>query len=232
MMTGTDAMGASAAQRRLTPFAGICLLPAVLLVGCLPELVPFTNQDRLIYSVDQLQLLQVYNSDEIVLFRDVTHSERAVEGNRRLMTIGGRVIEIVTIPARTPGIICRIDQDRIAVMFERSAYLLFNGPPNRDGIETGEPRIPDCAQSGREREHFRLVQELDSDRFCFAARPDRELGGVVRYGVAEAGDEGETYIASSASADACLLVERAAIDRLRTRTRVVRGIRPEDVLRP
>ena len=111
-------------------FAGVIFF----LASCSPKLSPFSQ--NLVrqngWTEDELQKIQYYLSDDIVLKRNFTRgSSEIVAGEIKM--VNGRQIEEVRIPEGTPGVVLfQPKKDRIAVSFENgkdSRYLMFGPNP-------------------------------------------------------------------------------------------------------
>lgn len=112
----------------------LALTALVLFGACSPRLTPFTQrlQDENNWSDDDLQRIQFYLSDDIVLFRDVTEGSSKIEGGK-IRQVKGRKVEEIIIPQGTPGVmVFSPKEDRFAVSFEASnddRYLMFGPNP-------------------------------------------------------------------------------------------------------
>lgn len=117
---------------------GFFVVVILFLASCSPKLSPFSQ--NLVrqngWTEDELQKIQYYLSDDIVLKRDFTRgSSEIVSGEIKM--VNGRQVEEVRIPEGTPGIVLfQPKKDRIAVSFESgkdSRYLMFGPNPKRRG---------------------------------------------------------------------------------------------------
>lgn len=116
---------------------GNALLLAILfLSACSPKLSPFSQRlvDQNRWSEDELQQIQFYLSDDIVLKRDFTRgSSEIVSGEIKM--VNGREVEQVRIVKGTPGVLLfQPKSNRMAVSFESgkdSRYLMFGPNPKR-----------------------------------------------------------------------------------------------------
>jgi len=107
----------------------------IVLSSCSPRLTPFTQ--RLYkengWSERDLQSIQFYLSDDIVLTRAMRDGESAIKDGK-VRVVDGRDIEEVRFPKGTPGVLMFIPKtNRFAISFEEggdSKYLMF-GPNQR-----------------------------------------------------------------------------------------------------
>ncbi len=110
------------------------------LSSCSQKLVPFTQQMRESYklSVEDLQSIQFYNSNSIVLKRGEETGMKETE-NGELTLKKEHYIEEIVIKEKTPCIVrSSIDGNTITVEFEdgTNRYLVFGSRKNRDGYYT------------------------------------------------------------------------------------------------
>lgn len=120
-------------------FIGNLLLVGLLfLSACSPKLSPFSQRliDQNGWSEDELQQIQFYLSDDIVLKRDFKRgSSKIVSGEIKM--VNGREVEEIRISKGTPGILLfQPKSNRMAVSFESgkdsdSRYLMFGPNPKR-----------------------------------------------------------------------------------------------------
>lgn len=115
----------------------ILCLAAVLLIGlssCSPRLTPFSQ--RLYaengWSERDLQSIQFYLSEDIVLTRQRKNGESSIKDGK-VKVVGGKEIEEIKFPKGTPGVLLFIPKEnRFAISFEEGGddkYLMFG--PNR-----------------------------------------------------------------------------------------------------
>ncbi len=118
---------------------GNLLVMAVLfLSACSPKLSPFSQRliDQNGWSEDELQQIQFYLSDDVVLKRDFTRGSSEIVGGEIKM-VNGRKVEEVKISKGTPGILLfQPKSNRMAVSFESgrdadTKYLMFGPNPKR-----------------------------------------------------------------------------------------------------
>ena len=112
------------------------LLALFFLIACSPKLSPVSQRlvDQNGWSEDELQQIQFYLSDDIVLKRDFTRgSSEIVSGEIKM--VNGREVEQVRIAKGTPGVLLfQPKSNRMAVSFESgrdSRYLMFGPNPKR-----------------------------------------------------------------------------------------------------
>jgi len=100
-----------------------------------PERIAFTQQLRAgwVFSDAEIRELQFYTHEEVVLERDLGGDSRSVV-HGRLVVREGHNVELVEIPAGTPGIATVVTPNAIAICFEGAcdATLTFQypAPPN------------------------------------------------------------------------------------------------------
>ncbi len=117
---------------KIVPFT--TLLLATLLASCGPTLRPFTEdlQASQKWSERELKKVQFYLSDNIVLRRQLSKGETAIEGGKILMEEGRRIEEVV-FAKDTPGVLMFMPKsNRMAVSFENGSdrFLMFGPNPN------------------------------------------------------------------------------------------------------
>jgi len=118
-------------------FRILCVLSLFSFVACSPSLTPFTERihNEFDFSEDDLQRIQFYLSDNIVLNRNLGGEEsRITEGKIRV--IDGREVEEIIFEKGTPGVLLfSPKRDRFAISFEaegNNKYLMF-GPNDSAG---------------------------------------------------------------------------------------------------
>ncbi|MEM6317914.1 MAG: hypothetical protein AAF960_09595 [Bacteroidota bacterium] len=117
-------------------FGSILVAGLFFFTSCSPKLSPFSQRliDQNGWSEDELQQIQFYLSDDIVLKRDFTRgSSEIVSGEIKM--VNGREVEQVRIAKGTPGILLfQPKSNRMAVSFESGSdkrYLMFGPNPKR-----------------------------------------------------------------------------------------------------
>lgn len=121
-------------------FPIIFLLGLLLFSSCGPTLRPFTRQvyEQGNFSTNDLERIQFYLSDDIVLRRELTGARSEVISGE-IKIVDGRKVEQVVIPKGTPGLLAFQSRgDQLAVSFEEGddRYLMFGPNPTVDGRYT------------------------------------------------------------------------------------------------
>ncbi len=113
----------------------VCLL---VFTSCGPTLSPFTQRllDEQGWSEADLEQIQFYLSEDIVLRRQVTEgSSEITRGEIRI--VDGREVEQIVFRRGTPGVYLFSPKDnRFAISFEKGGsgrYLIFGPNPKIDG---------------------------------------------------------------------------------------------------
>ncbi len=118
-----------------------CSLLAIIALGlssCSPNLSPFTENlyDDNAWSDSELQQIQFYVSEDVVLRREVSDGASTIESGKIKM-VNGRKVEEVVIRKGTPGVfLFKPKENRFAVSFESgndNAYLMFGPNPKARG---------------------------------------------------------------------------------------------------
>ena len=109
-------------------------LVLITAASCGPNLRPFTQNlyDQYQWSDNELERIQFYLSDDVVLTRQLTGgSSEIISGEIKI--IDGRKVEQVVIRRGTPGVLLfKPKQNRFAIGFESNAderYLIFGPNP-------------------------------------------------------------------------------------------------------
>ena len=108
-----------------------------LLSSCSSPLTYFTKDlyEEQNWTADDIELIQFYLSDNIVLTRSLGKNETKISEGK-IEIVNGRKIERVIIAANTPGVLVHMPaEDRFAISFEQAddnAFLMF-GPNARRG---------------------------------------------------------------------------------------------------
>ncbi len=116
-------------------FLAICTL--FILSSCSPRLTPFTEKlyNENGWTERDLEKIQFYLSDDIVLYRDVREGSSRIEDGK-IRQVDGRKVEEIVIEKGTPGVLVYNPQnDRFGVSFENGSderYLMF-GPNPKSG---------------------------------------------------------------------------------------------------
>ncbi len=113
-------------------------LVTIFLSSCSPRLTPFTQR---LYSENgwserDLQAIQFYLSDDIVLTRQVRDGESSIRDGK-VKVVAGKEIEELRFPKGTPGVLLfEPKNNRFAISFEEGGderYLMFGPNRNRGG---------------------------------------------------------------------------------------------------
>jgi hypothetical protein len=110
---------------------------SIITISSCSNLTPFTKSiyDRYDWSEDELQRIQFYLSDDIVLKRELgSGTKEIINGDVKI--IDGKEIEVVKIPKGTPGIMeYTRDRNKMAIRFEEGGdrYLMFGPNPKYGG---------------------------------------------------------------------------------------------------
>ena len=114
----------------------LLLVTIILSMTACSRLTYFTSDlyDRYNWSEDELQRIQFYLSDEIVLQRRLTKgTKEIIAGDVKI--VDGERVEIVKIPKGTPGVVEYMpDKKRMAIKFEEGEEnnLMFGPNPKMD----------------------------------------------------------------------------------------------------
>lgn len=113
------------------------LLFGLFLLASCSNLSPFTKSmyERYQWTEDELQRIQFYLSDPIVLRRELQGGTKEII-NGDVKIIDGKEVEVITIPKGTPGILeFSPDKKRMAIRFEEGGdrYLMFGPNPKYSG---------------------------------------------------------------------------------------------------
>ena len=110
---------------------------AILTLSSCKTLIPFSEDLKTDnnWNDDQIKQIQYYNSETIVLNRQLKSNETGIVSGKIKMVDGKQVEEII-IKKGTPGVISAIpDSERLAISFEigDDHYLTFGIDHNRGG---------------------------------------------------------------------------------------------------
>jgi len=109
-------------------------LIALALAACSPTLTPFTQRlyDQYDWTEPELQRIQFYVSDDIVLRRELTGGQSEIISGE-IKVVDGREVEEVIIRRNTPGVLLFTPKkNRFAISFESEGndrYLIFGPNP-------------------------------------------------------------------------------------------------------
>ncbi|MDN5214158.1 hypothetical protein QQ020_18925 [Fulvivirgaceae bacterium BMA12] len=115
----------------------VCLILLICAASCTPQLVPYTArvQGETGLGEAELKKVQFYNSDRIVLFREVgKNTTEIVSGEIKI--VDGKQIEEIVINPLTPGVLVNsADGKRFGISFEQGPdrYLVFGLNPRKAG---------------------------------------------------------------------------------------------------
>jgi hypothetical protein len=104
------------------------------LIACSPTLTPFSQKlyDDQKWSLEELQKIQFYLSDDIVLYRKVASGETTIN-NGKIKMVNGEKIEEVIFKKGIPGVLIFMPKaDRFAISFDSDTdpkYLIFGPNP-------------------------------------------------------------------------------------------------------
>lgn len=110
-----------------------------LLASCSKELRPFTSNilQEGKWSDTELQKIQFYLSDDIVIRRKLTDGSSEISSGGSIKVFKGEKVEEVRIPRGTPGVfLFRAKDDHFAIGFDASTdkrFLMFGANPKRQG---------------------------------------------------------------------------------------------------
>lgn len=110
------------------------IIVSVMASSC-ATLVPFSAALQKQYNLkeEDLNKIQFYNSDEILLYKDVSSSGRPTIEGGKIKVIDGREVEEISIKALTKGIVANSDSrtGKLGLSFEMNDnyYLSFGENP-------------------------------------------------------------------------------------------------------
>ena len=113
----------------------LLLVVAMLFFSSCATLVPFTTALQKQYNLkdEDLNKVQFYNSDDILLYKDVSSSGRPTIEGGKIKVIDGREVEEITIKGLTKGVVTSsdINNKKMGVSFEinDNYYLSFGENP-------------------------------------------------------------------------------------------------------
>jgi hypothetical protein len=119
-------------------FKIIAFLFLLVTVGCSRELRPFTANilQEGGWSDTDLQKIQFYLSDDIVIRRNLTEGSSEITSGT-IKIVKGRKVEEVRIKRGTPGtFLFRANKDNFAIGFDANSdkrFLMFGANPKRQG---------------------------------------------------------------------------------------------------
>ena len=115
----------------------VYLILLICVASCTPQLVPYTArvQGETGLGEPELKKVQFYNSDRIVLFREIgKNTTEIVSGEIKI--VDGKQIEQIVINPLTPGVMVNSsDGKKFGISFEQGPdrYLVFGLNPRKAG---------------------------------------------------------------------------------------------------
>lgn len=201
-----------------TLLLALSLALAAPLAGC-STFRAFTQETRIEHALGakDLEKLQFYASDTIVLRREIPSGERRVTDGHKLVVVNGRTIEEVTIPAKTPGVVVGVEDGALLVSFEHGTSLRFVAVPlrsDRPSIGFAEPpNGPDPFPGARSDAAGRRAADF-SGVYALDVGP----GGTVRF-------QGRDFEAGADTAKVHLEIKAEVLDKKVENKKVLNGIR-------
>ncbi|MFO0554545.1 MAG: DNA-directed RNA polymerase [Polyangiaceae bacterium] len=189
--------------------------------GC-ASYVPFTQEIRDGHALasDDLKNLQFYNSDEIVLHREVSRDGRRVTAGHKLLVIAGKQVEEVVIEPRTPGVIIASTPTTLRVSFEEGTWLEFavrGGLPDPQPvrIERGGFAEPPNPFPGNDR----------NEPYAREPLPSNGTGNywLMANGGSTVDFDGQTWTALGGSSRAHLVISTESLEEVDEQRTVLRG---------
>ncbi|MDD3637082.1 MAG: hypothetical protein RBR84_04450 [Bacteroidales bacterium] len=106
-------------KRFFVSLSVLILLLSLILTGCSPKTIVFTQQIRQKVESDSLNIneVQFYNSHPIVLQRNLTYDETKIASGE-IQFENGRYIELIQIKKGTPGVCENATHNSLDVSFE------------------------------------------------------------------------------------------------------------------
>lgn len=106
-----------------------------ILISSCKTLIPFTENLKVEnkWTDNELKSIQFYNSNTIILHRELNSNETGIEAGKIKM-IDGKEVEEIIIQSKTPGIVSALPQNKIAISFELddSHFLVFGVDEKRN----------------------------------------------------------------------------------------------------
>lgn len=115
----------------------VALIAATGFLSSCATYIPFTNEDRVKYSLDEAKLkkLQYYISTDVTLQRgEKSNESQELDKDGKLIIASSASVDNVLITGKTPGVCVKvIDDNKIAISFDSddNKYLVFGDPNNR-----------------------------------------------------------------------------------------------------
>lgn len=107
----------------------IVLVSTLLLIfSACKTFVPFTEnlKEQNNWTDTQIKSIQFYNSDAIILHRELNSNETGIEAGK-IKIIDGKEVEEIIIQGKTPGVVTALPGNKIAISFEIDGnhFLVF-----------------------------------------------------------------------------------------------------------
>jgi len=103
-----------------------CLFISLILISCSSR-KPLTRNLINEYNLNEagLKKIQLYLSDHLRLEREIANVDKNIEPTHSLLKIEDRFIEQINFKKNTPGIVTRVEADKLYVAFEKNDDLVF-----------------------------------------------------------------------------------------------------------
>jgi hypothetical protein len=204
---------------RVLSLAVTALLALGAATGC-RTFVPFTqeirDQNRL--SEAELRNLQYYVSSTITLRREADSAGRQVTGNHKLLVIAGKTIEEVVVESKTPGICVGVGPHTLSISFEQGSSIDFTpGGARTYGLDPAfatAPVDPDPFPANRGRPSEPRSGDIFSGGYMISVGPQSTVKFL-----------GRTFDAAEDTAQASLLIDAEALDKVVKQRKVLPGLR-------
>ncbi len=122
-------------MRKALAFNYFYLISAIGLLfslqACSPKYADFVPQTQEILSDGDLRRVQFYNSDDILLKREVSSDIAQVKGGK-IIKKGNTLVETIQIKAETPGVCVKSEDNMLGVAFQadNNNFLYFKPKGN------------------------------------------------------------------------------------------------------
>ena len=116
----------------------------LILSGCASQRIAFLHEYRAPgrLSPKQIEGLQFFVSQDIVLRRELDTSEHQVTKDHAYRFVDGKMVEEIRLFAGTPGVVTKVEPERLLVSFEEDGVLPFEHLPSLDGVAVEGYRFP------------------------------------------------------------------------------------------
>lgn len=125
-------------MKKLQSLLFVALIATAGLLSSCASYIPFTNEDRVKYNLDEAKLkkLQYYISTDVTLQRgEKSNESQELDKDGKLVVASSASVDNILITGKTPGVCVKvIDDNKIAVSFDATddnKYLVFGDPNNR-----------------------------------------------------------------------------------------------------